>query len=206
MNNESGKQSYQAFRNPATLKVTNIPTVMDSKAGKSIILWRDIQAGFKNADSIRNGEFLVPFMIDENLEQVFPLRIVHQPGIVLDVFVETTKQNIFIGEDVCLPQIPSEGNEESKDYDDQLNESVYSLDIAVASLDIADNTTNRPIVVYPRTNSEASHSSVLPRIPLHSTPLQTLMSGQAIIKQSIDQHFDRLQTEMDKNKDLQHQM
>ncbi|KAF9966832.1 hypothetical protein BGZ65_000225, partial [Modicella reniformis] len=32
------------------------------------------------------------------------------------------------------------------------------------------------------------------------------MSGQAIIKRSIDQHFDRLEIEMDKNKQLQEQI
>ncbi|KAF9981659.1 hypothetical protein BGZ65_003709, partial [Modicella reniformis] len=32
------------------------------------------------------------------------------------------------------------------------------------------------------------------------------MSGQAIIKKSIDQHFDRLQIEMDRNKQLQKQI
>ncbi|KAF9960268.1 hypothetical protein BGZ65_012572 [Modicella reniformis] len=98
MNNDSGKQSYQTFRNPLTLKVTNIPTVIDPKTGRPIILWRDIQAVFKNADSIRNEEFLVPFTIDEILEQVIPLRIAHHPGDVLDVVMGTTEQTISTGE------------------------------------------------------------------------------------------------------------
>ncbi|KAF9946423.1 hypothetical protein BGZ65_009739, partial [Modicella reniformis] len=199
MNNDSGKQSYQAFRSPSTLKVTNIPTAIDPKTGKPIILWRDIQSVFKNADSIRNGEFLVPFMIDENLEQVIPLRIVHHPGVVLDVVVDTIGQTISTGEDVHLSQIPSAGKE-SKGYDDQLNQTV-------ATPAIADNTIDQSLIIYPKTIPEVSQSSfMVTHNLLHNNPFHTVMSGQAIIKQSMDQHFELLKDEMDKNKELQQQI
>ncbi|KAF9936215.1 hypothetical protein BGZ65_002656, partial [Modicella reniformis] len=137
-------------------------------------------------------------MIDENLEQVIPLRITYQPGVVLDVVVDATEQTISTGEAVYLSQIPSTGME-PKDHDDRLNQTV-------AALAIADNTTNQSLVMYPKTSTEFSRSSILTHNLLHNTPLHTIMSGQAIIKQSIDQHFERLQTEMDKNKQLQEQM
>ena len=59
----------QSFRNRLTGDVVSIPAATDPKTGKHIILWRDIQAVFRNAESVRNGKSFVPFMMDENLEQ-----------------------------------------------------------------------------------------------------------------------------------------
>ncbi|KAF9951006.1 hypothetical protein BGZ65_006249, partial [Modicella reniformis] len=200
MNNDSDKQPTQAFRDPSTLKVSNIQTVMDPKTGRSIILWRHIQAAFEKAKAIWNGDSLVSFMIDENLEEVIPWRIAYHPGVVLDVVMDTTEQIISTGEAVCLSQIHSAGKEASKDRDDRSNQTVTTPAIA-------DNTTNQSLIIYSKTIPEVSQSSsMLTHNSLHNNSLQTIMSGQFIIKQSIDQHFDRLQIEMDKNKQLQEQV
>ncbi|KAF9982300.1 hypothetical protein BGZ65_003025, partial [Modicella reniformis] len=134
MNNDSDKPPSQAFRNPSTLKVANIPTVIDPKTGRPIILWRDIQAAFEKAKAVWNGESLVPLMIDENLEQVIPLRIAYHPGVVFDVVADTTEQIICTGEDVHPSQFSSAGKE-SKEHDNQLNQTA-------AALHISDNATN----------------------------------------------------------------
>ncbi|KAF9955768.1 hypothetical protein BGZ65_003189, partial [Modicella reniformis] len=193
MNNDSGEPPSQAFRDPSILKVINIPAVTDPKTGRPIILWRDIQAVFKNADSIRNGESLVSFMIDENLEQAIPLRIAYHPGVVLDVLMETTtEQTISIGEAVRLSQIHSAGKEESKGHVDRLNQTV-------STSAIADNTTDQS----PKTIPEASQSSsMLTHNTLHNDSLNTIMSGQAIM----NQNFELLKDEITKNKELQHQL
>ncbi|KAF9981657.1 hypothetical protein BGZ65_003707 [Modicella reniformis] len=197
MNNISDDPS-QTFRNRSTGDVANIPTVIDPKTGKHIILWRDIQAGFDKAKGIWNGKSLVPFVIDENLEQVVPLRITYHPEVVLDVVVDTTEQTISTGEAVCVTQASSTGKE-LRDLDDRLDQTEAALAIAV-------NTINQSLVMYPKRILEVPQTSIFTHNSMHATPLHTIMSSQAIIKQSIDQHFDRLQIEMDKNKQLQEQM
>ncbi|KAF9988327.1 hypothetical protein BGZ65_007432 [Modicella reniformis] len=80
----SNEQPIQPFRNRSTGRVANIPTVSDPKTEGRSILWSDIKTGFKNAESIWNGECLVPLLRDENLEQITPLRIAYHPEIVLE--------------------------------------------------------------------------------------------------------------------------
>jgi hypothetical protein len=63
------KPPMQAFRSRTTNEVINIPTTLDPKTGELVILWSNIQDGFENARSIRNGYDLVPLMKDENLQQ-----------------------------------------------------------------------------------------------------------------------------------------
>ncbi|KAF9932086.1 hypothetical protein BGZ65_004611, partial [Modicella reniformis] len=130
---------------------------------------------------------------------MIPLRIAHHPGVELDVVIETTEQTISTGEAVYLSQIPSAGKEKSKVHDDQL---IKTEDTPA----ITDNPTNQSLIMYPKTIPEIPQSSILAQNLLHNNPLQTIMASQVIIKQSIDHHFDRLQNEMDKNKQLQEQM
>lgn len=62
-------QPLQAFRSRSTGEVSNIPTLTDPKTGQYIVLWRDIKSAFKNAESLWNGNSMVTFLTDENLEQ-----------------------------------------------------------------------------------------------------------------------------------------
>jgi hypothetical protein len=63
-------QPFQPFRRRhVTDNVADIPTLIDSKTGERIVLWSDIQDAFKNAESIWNGKYLVPFLKDENYER-----------------------------------------------------------------------------------------------------------------------------------------
>ena len=63
------KQPMQALRCRSTDKLAHIPTFVDPKTGDRIVLWSDIQAGFKNVESIWKGTSLVPFLKDEQFEQ-----------------------------------------------------------------------------------------------------------------------------------------
>ncbi|KAK3821173.1 MAG: hypothetical protein J3Q66DRAFT_426141 [Benniella sp.] len=78
-------QPLQAFRGRSTGEISNIPALTDPKTGAYIVLWRDIKAAFKNAESIWNGKSMVTFLTDENLEQITPLRITYYPGAELEV-------------------------------------------------------------------------------------------------------------------------
>ncbi|KAG0002891.1 hypothetical protein BGZ65_002230 [Modicella reniformis] len=122
--NDPDEQPTQSFRNRLTGEVDEIPTVLDSNTGKRIVLWDDIQFGFQNAGPIWNARLL-------------PKRIAYHAGVVLDVVVKNTEQNIS--------QIQS-ARKESMDHDDQLNQTLATLVIS--------NNTNQSLV-YPENRVEA---------------------------------------------------
>jgi hypothetical protein len=62
------EQPIQAVRNGVTEEVAGIPTAIDHISGCRVVLWSDIQAGFKGTTSVRNGDTLVPFLDDGNLD------------------------------------------------------------------------------------------------------------------------------------------
>ncbi|KAG0226041.1 hypothetical protein B0O80DRAFT_498333 [Mortierella sp. GBAus27b] len=84
----------QAFRARASHETTTIPSRLDTKTGLRIVLWKDIQQFFKQAERILNGDQAVLFVTDDNFEYLSPLRIAHYPGVVLDVVVANMSDNI----------------------------------------------------------------------------------------------------------------
>jgi hypothetical protein len=58
----------QEFRDPSTCKTVLIPTRFDNRTGEHIILWRDIQSRFKNAECIMLGDELVLSLVDDKFE------------------------------------------------------------------------------------------------------------------------------------------
>ncbi|KAG0007752.1 hypothetical protein BGZ80_004268 [Entomortierella chlamydospora] len=77
----------QAFQLRGSFETTFIPSILDNTAGCQVIRWKDIQRVFKDIDCIMNEGNLVLFMTDDDLEDLIPLRIVHHPGITLEVVV-----------------------------------------------------------------------------------------------------------------------
>jgi hypothetical protein len=69
MSTDTATPPVQKFRCPSTDRVLKIAAHLDSETGKHFVLWKDIQVGFENADSIRDGETLVPFLKDANWEE-----------------------------------------------------------------------------------------------------------------------------------------
>ncbi|KAG0245613.1 hypothetical protein BGX31_006972 [Mortierella sp. GBA43] len=63
-----GDSTLQAFRAQWSSKVVAIPTRLDPKNGQPIIRWKDVIQYFQNAECIMNGEHMVLFLTDENLE------------------------------------------------------------------------------------------------------------------------------------------
>lgn len=62
-------QPMQELRCRSTDKVAHIPAFMDPKTGGRVVLWKDIQRAFKNAESIWRGSSLVPFLRDGGFEE-----------------------------------------------------------------------------------------------------------------------------------------
>lgn len=69
MSSNSNGQITQAAQCRSTDKVVHIPTSMDPTTGERIVLWHDIQAIFERAQSVKNGDSLVPFMSGEDSDQ-----------------------------------------------------------------------------------------------------------------------------------------
>ncbi|KAG0019405.1 hypothetical protein BGZ80_005861 [Entomortierella chlamydospora] len=67
---------------------TNINPRFDAKSGQYIILWSDVQRVFQDAQYALDGAEMVPFLVDDNWEELKPLRILANPGVVLDVALD----------------------------------------------------------------------------------------------------------------------
>jgi hypothetical protein len=55
----------QAVRDCLSGEVAHIPTTIDHETGQCVVLWKNIQDAFENAQSVRSGKQPVPFMKDE---------------------------------------------------------------------------------------------------------------------------------------------
>ncbi|KAF9357292.1 hypothetical protein BGX34_009447 [Mortierella sp. NVP85] len=200
MTTSSARQPLQAFQSRSTDEVANIPAHVDPKTGQYIVLWRDIKSGFEHAKSIWIGKSLVPFLADENLEQITPLRIAYHPHDVLEVVMDDASQAYHA----------NEGRESreaaTRHYSQQYQagaRDINTLTRIVETLDIAPaNTHNQPLAKY---SSGISHDSQS-ILPAYSSSFNPFQSGNHAIMQSLDQRFDRLQAQMEMNRDLQVQM
>ncbi|KAG0240498.1 hypothetical protein BGX31_001913 [Mortierella sp. GBA43] len=83
----------QPFRAQKSTKIVTIPTRQDTKSGQRIVRWKDVQQCFENAKTIMNGEDIVLFLTDDDLEDLIPLRIAHHPGVVLEVVTQDGGQD-----------------------------------------------------------------------------------------------------------------
>ncbi|KAG0246584.1 hypothetical protein B0O80DRAFT_501505 [Mortierella sp. GBAus27b] len=209
MADDSDEQSVQAFRNRSTGNTVNIPTLVDPATEKRIILWRDIQFGIKNAESIWNGSSLVLFLTDDNFEQIKPLRIVHHPGVVLDVTIEghitPSAAAATLGSTEATASVrQSQGYERSVHSKSSTECNNESQDTLTTNTEDSEQT----LVMYSKTTDVQSTLNTYGR--LYNAFLHAIMSGQetqaASIKQSMGDHFDQLQLELAKNKDLQEQL
>ncbi|KAG0352556.1 hypothetical protein BC939DRAFT_165375 [Gamsiella multidivaricata] len=77
-------QHWQAFRTSSSPEVLTIEVRRD-KTGQLIILWKDIQRVFKDAEYIKHDSAAVSFLVDDDFEDIIPLRIGHYPNVVLEV-------------------------------------------------------------------------------------------------------------------------
>jgi hypothetical protein len=69
MNTITTAQLVQEIRCRSTDEVLEIATHLDPDSGERVVLWEEIQAGFRNADSIRNGKSVVPFLRGADLKE-----------------------------------------------------------------------------------------------------------------------------------------
>ncbi|KAK3821198.1 MAG: hypothetical protein J3Q66DRAFT_148735 [Benniella sp.] len=209
-------QPIQAFRCRSTDEVFHIPAIMDTITEQRIVLWSDIQDVLDGAKSIRNGELVVPFMKDDELKKITPLRIAYHPGVVLEV-VEGTKscseapRGAGLTYDPATAESRSGGTGLPTGLSSGTVADTNSLILATANLSMAHadhDNLSRP--KYLGETPREAHSVIRAHNHLHSSYFESILLGQEMqavtIKQSMDVHFDRLLAEMDKNKELQEQV
>ncbi|KAG0218812.1 hypothetical protein BGX31_011495 [Mortierella sp. GBA43] len=190
-------QPIQEFRCRSTGDVLEIATHLDPKSGERIILWDDIQAGFDNAKSIRNGRSLVSFLRDEDLKEIMPRRILYHPGTVLDVIVDdycgqgqdprqSYRRSLSpsqLDPAACpvgvTPEVVSQ--ESRHNNEPRIQPTVrWSTDTIVALADI--DTNNTSLTVHPVGTEEESSSSPTISDALQRPSLHDVLSTQVSIQ------------------------
>ncbi|KAI1299065.1 hypothetical protein EDD11_006549 [Mortierella claussenii] len=213
-NAESHEQRTQAFRlcsssshGPSLdAEIRVIPARQDSRTGEHIILWRDIQDHFANAERIVNGDRAVLFMTDDNFEYLMPKRIPYHPGVVLDVIVAEAVP-------VSTPAQAEWVMLSAQGYDALPLDSVLQQvsDLAISDAVVTPSQALR--VSSPQhTHSESSTGMQLSSQIL-SQPrewdIHAILSGQEMqtenIKSAVRYYFDKLHAQVEKNRLLQEQ-
>ncbi|KAF9114645.1 hypothetical protein BGX27_010222 [Mortierella sp. AM989] len=80
----------QRFRvpNSATETIT-IDSQLDGETESRVIYWKEVQQAFQNVRYVSIGQNLISFMVDDGFNELQPRRIKFQPGVVLDVTLDT---------------------------------------------------------------------------------------------------------------------
>ncbi|KAG0228366.1 hypothetical protein B0O80DRAFT_501582 [Mortierella sp. GBAus27b] len=181
-------QPMQEFQRRSSEDVVRITTRVDPRTKERVVLWRDIQSGIKNAESIWNGNSLVSFLTDDNLEEIIPLRIAYHPGVVLEVDVDGHSQ---LNPELNFVNLTPAARTSSSDLDAQTSdENTADNDISVRATTALVLTDNKD-------------SSSLATCPASQPSLYDIMSVQANMQLSMDRNFEQLQMEMAKNMKLQ---
>ncbi|KAK3809084.1 MAG: hypothetical protein JOS17DRAFT_844953 [Linnemannia elongata] len=70
-----------------TVATINIKSRFDPLSGQQIILWNDIIKVFKYAEYVQYASTFVPYLANDDFEDLIPLRIAAHPGVVLEVVI-----------------------------------------------------------------------------------------------------------------------
>ncbi|KAG0226067.1 hypothetical protein BGX31_007411 [Mortierella sp. GBA43] len=207
MDPSSVEQPMQALRCKAMDEIMNVPARMDPKAGHYIVLWRDIQRVFENAKFVRNGTSLVPFMTEENFEEIVPQRIEYHPRVVLEVVLGGNSATDLTDSTEVVP--PCEGSTYHDNTSGTTDVSLHTQ--GDGTLVITDTGAgDQPLVKYHERSSDGTQSSLGVYNQLYSSYFRAIVSAQETqtsdIKESIDEHFNRLQVDMTKNVAHQEQL
>ncbi|KAF9100493.1 hypothetical protein BGX27_000365 [Mortierella sp. AM989] len=142
-------------------KTVNIKPRLEAKSGENVILWNDIKMVFKNPLHVRHEDTVVPYLTDDNLAFLQPLRIPVFPGDILDVVIEYPVINPSIESLRINPSIESL----------RINPSIESLrnkDSPTASSTSPINLSNRT-----STDMEPTASTVTPPITTSNVSLNS---------------------------------
>ncbi|KAG0350313.1 hypothetical protein BGZ54_003904, partial [Gamsiella multidivaricata] len=191
------KQHSQAFRLSTWNEIVYINTRLDKSTGQYVILWRDVQMLFHNPRYIMNERSLVHFMTDDNFEDLEPLRISYQPGIILDVVTEAVDQSAEIlvpkSAEISVPKLASPSTP-CNAIPPQIKDPVQNPQLVLSGP--ASTPTTDTQNLNPPTMQLSTFSP-------HGEMIHTLEFQTAIIKNALGGRIECLQAEMETNKMLQ---
>ncbi|KAK3821021.1 MAG: hypothetical protein J3Q66DRAFT_437962 [Benniella sp.] len=187
-------QPTQAFRCRSSGKIVNIETFIDPKSGERIVLWKDVQRAFKNAESIWKGSCMLSFLKDENFEEITPWRTAYYPDHVLEVDRGDTSQ-VFHSRETSIAAHPETfyALGEPTHHDTKLGHQRFA---STADANTQVRFIDTPAIAETNTMNQDAQSMAL--VPQNQTPYP--------IMQYVDHRFERLQVEIDKNRQLQGQL
>ncbi|KAK3821163.1 MAG: hypothetical protein J3Q66DRAFT_438074 [Benniella sp.] len=213
MTNKSTDQLVQQFQCRSTTEPIYIPAIVDARTDQYFVLWSDIQDVVEDAKSVKNGKLTVPFMKDDGLKKIEPLRIAYHPGVVLEI-VEKTNHRSEAAEkgpsfmDDTTRESTGHDNDKPTEPPNEATDATPSFHTAV-SLSIP-NTNNDPTLVKPLME-KPRETQLVPCAYNHPhNAYESIMLGQemqaASIKESMGVHFNHLQADMSKSNELQAQV
>ncbi|KAG0228365.1 hypothetical protein BGX31_006595, partial [Mortierella sp. GBA43] len=188
---DTGHQPMQGFRCCLTDDVLHIATRLDPKTGERVVLWRDIQAGFENLKSIRNGRSVIPLLTDEDL-----LEIAYYPGVVLEVIVDghgRSQRNSQASDPGALasrePHQQTDSNDTCTQPFDGCTATSFRMTPAPTFMD--NNTESSPLVLYSPSNDGNHPSSAVLSNPQLDPSLRDVMTAQVSMQATVQQALDR---------------
>ncbi|KAF9353191.1 hypothetical protein BGX34_011742 [Mortierella sp. NVP85] len=203
---------HQAIRCPSTHREVQVQAQRGTTPDGPFVLWSDVQSAFPSAESIRIGDFAVPFMKDENHNLIKPRRIAHHPDIVLElVTVGGTRSGSTNG---AIDTIGVKSSSRGIGHHDndlyRQSRTEITLDIGpmtcnnVALAVVHNDNNSQDLVNYSKELSDDSRPSLDSKL-LHSACMQTTVPGHRIPAADIMQSLDQLQIDVAKNGMIQTQ-
>ncbi|KAI8347682.1 hypothetical protein B0O80DRAFT_209020 [Mortierella sp. GBAus27b] len=215
MSTDTATQPMQEFRCRSTGVVLEIAANLDPEAGKHVVLWEDIRAGFENAKSVGNGKSLVPFLKDAKLNDILPRRIAAYPEVTLDVIVDDRHPGFSYGHgnNISYDRSQLYPNTSSTDYtlSREICHSTPSIPLAAryttetatstppATVTLADSDTDNGSLVPHSCSMDGDHSSCIATsdTPSVRDPMSTQISMQKSLNRQCIQ-IEGLQNKLDK--------
>ncbi|KAF9173558.1 hypothetical protein BGX21_004015 [Mortierella sp. AD011] len=101
-------EDTQLFRLIGKMDIEEI--TCDNVDGQNIVYWEDIEQVFPGVKHVKNGRVTINMMRDSNRIRVVPHCIKHCPGVVLDVVLSTTAEDVHVGSSMSAPSpAPTDG-------------------------------------------------------------------------------------------------
>ncbi|GJJ67816.1 hypothetical protein EMPS_00162 [Entomortierella parvispora] len=218
----------QSFRASPDGPVIKINALWDPKTNCHIVLWSRIQFAFENLQSVQFDDTIVSFMVNDDFEEILPLRIPYHPGVILEAIMKNTDA---IPSTVETLSISDSSSQSPTSYSTQ--ETVVSTGSIsdVSTIPGSDTVVGRLVrlavmkrqdlnrgasdmgssqTALPSSITMAARSSLQTSGQLYESFLASMKTGQLeqaeALKAEFRQHFGILQNEMGENKGLQEEM
>ncbi|KAF9206666.1 hypothetical protein BGZ49_002027 [Haplosporangium sp. Z 27] len=212
------EQPSQKIRSGSPTVALDIVTRLDNK-GQHIVLWSEVQRVFKNADYLLYGTTVVPFLFDDNFKELDPLRFAYIPDAVLEVVPTSSALPLIAPVQQSTPTSQSLSYSESdtnthqiavdKLSEEKVKDETTHFGISPASI-VEETANEKSLIVGPGALPEQTRQFIHAYSQLFDEYSKALAAGQenqvANIKVAMNEHFDKLQVEMNRSNALQEQV